>query len=211
MEQFVKDLEMLRQSFKIDKVNLLGHSFGGLLAMYYASTHSSNVQSLILLDSDAASWQLRTPYQHAKIAERTTELDQEEKSQVRKKENWQKYPELVMKMWKIVLRTYFFDRKLADSLHLEFDNHSLRNLELTSRHVRKDLGKYDIHDRLKSIIAPTLIIHGSESIFSVEGAMSIHKSLPNSKLVILENVGHFAYIEDPIKFVQTVNSFMSIK
>lgn len=37
MSSFVKDIEAVRKHFQLEKINLLGHSWGGLLAMWYAT------------------------------------------------------------------------------------------------------------------------------------------------------------------------------
>jgi proline iminopeptidase len=47
----VADIEALRRSLGVDKLSLLGHSYGGSLAQAYAAEHPDNVDRLILLDS----------------------------------------------------------------------------------------------------------------------------------------------------------------
>lgn len=208
MATFISDLEQVRQALNLEQMNLLGHSFGGLLAMHYAIQHPSRVGRLILLDTDAASWQLRTPYQRQVVEARTTADDRREMAAVEAREGWENNPEAMGRYFRIGLRTYFADRKLTDHLALEFDSESLANYRLTSRLVRQDLGRYDIHDSLHRITSPTLLIHGDSSIFSVEGARAIHERIPRSKLVVLPNVGHFAYIEAPDTFEATIREFM---
>src|SRR5262245_60117475 len=51
----VDDLEALRAYFQLDSVALLGHSWGGLLAMEYALRHPERVSHLILLNTAPAS------------------------------------------------------------------------------------------------------------------------------------------------------------
>ena len=48
---FVSDIDALRQVMGYDKVTVLGHSFGGLIAMAYAIAHPDNVTALILMDT----------------------------------------------------------------------------------------------------------------------------------------------------------------
>lgn len=49
MRNFVDDLENIRLALNLEKLNLLGHSFGGLLAMYYSIEFPERVESLILV------------------------------------------------------------------------------------------------------------------------------------------------------------------
>lgn len=46
----------------LERINLLGHSFGGLLAMYYATTYPLHIEKLLLLDTAAASRERLFPY-----------------------------------------------------------------------------------------------------------------------------------------------------
>ncbi len=208
MEQFVEDLDVVRRAFGIEQMNLLGHSFGGLLAMHYAAAYPARVGKLILLDTDAASWELRTPYQRKVIAARETEEDRREMEEIDAHQRTLSDPAAMERLLRVGLRTYFHDRALIDSLALEFDEHSLRNYHATSRLVRQDLGRYDIHDRLDRITAQTLLLHGEASIFSVAGATAIKERIPDSRLVVLSDVGHFAYIEAPRAFEAAVKAFV---
>ena len=47
----VEDVEAVRASLNIDRLIILGHSWGGMLAMAYAVAHPDRVESLILVDS----------------------------------------------------------------------------------------------------------------------------------------------------------------
>jgi len=55
--QFTQDLEILRQQLQLKKFILLGHSWGGLLAMHYAIQFPSHVSALILLSTVPADYQ----------------------------------------------------------------------------------------------------------------------------------------------------------
>src|ERR1700722_11609704 len=51
IDQFVKDLEALRTSLGLEKFILMGHSWGGLLAMQYAIAHQDHLLGLVLLNT----------------------------------------------------------------------------------------------------------------------------------------------------------------
>lgn len=51
MEQLVGDVERLRQELKAPKIGIIGHAFGGLIALLYAKQHPNNVRSLVLVDT----------------------------------------------------------------------------------------------------------------------------------------------------------------
>src|SRR5215831_1948179 len=50
MKNYMNDLEALRKYLKLEKVTLIGHSWGGMLIMEYAARHPLQIEKLILLD-----------------------------------------------------------------------------------------------------------------------------------------------------------------
>src|SRR5689334_22655699 len=56
MDAQVADLDAVRQSLGLNKVAVLGDSYGGLIAMAYAAAHPEHVAKLILSDSPGPSW-----------------------------------------------------------------------------------------------------------------------------------------------------------
>jgi proline iminopeptidase len=204
--QFVEDLEAVGRAFDLGGLNLLGHSFGGLLALSYAAAHPSRVEKLLLVDTSPASWELNFPYFLQTIAERRTEADQRDMDKLR--EAARSEPAAMERYLKVFFRTFFSDPTLSDSLALGIDERWLINNDVTGRSVWADLGRYDLHDQLPRITAPTLILHGGASVMSVEGAVAIRNRIPRSRLIVLEDVGHFPYIEAPQAFGAAVKAFI---
>lgn len=208
MTQFVQDLEALRRALDLERLNVLGHSFGGLLAMYYAVAHPARVEKLLLLDTAPASWELNFPHFRQTIAARQTDADRREMAEITGAPGGQSDPRSMDRYYKLYFRTFFHDPRLSDSLRLGVDQQWLANIRVTNNRVWGDLGRYDIHDQLERITAPTLILHGESSVISMEGAEAIHARIPNSQLIRLTNVGHFAYIEAPQCVMTAVMAFV---
>jgi pimeloyl-ACP methyl ester carboxylesterase len=91
--------------------------------------------------------------------------------------------------YRTFFRTFFHDPRLSEQLEL-------------------GIGEYDIHERLPRIQAPTLILHGTSSVISMEGEEAIAARIPRSRLVALKDVGHFPYIEAPLAFAAAVRVFV---
>jgi len=211
IQTYISDLDQIRNHFELSKLNLIGHSFGGLLGMYYGTTFPDNLNSLVLIDTDAASYELRTPYQIKTINSRLTEEQNIYLDSISESEDFKNYDVSAYdKYYKTFLTSYFANPRDTSKLTLGFDSISIKKIEATNNHVRKTLGKYDIHDQLYRITCPTLILHGTESVFSVEGAEAIHDGLTNSELHLFENCGHFEYIESPNKFKGLIEDFYGI-
>jgi proline iminopeptidase len=127
-----------------------------------------------------------------------------------KTDNFKNYdPETYTKYYKSFLTTYFANPFDTSKLKLGFDSISVPKINRTNSIVRMNLGKYDIHNQISVINCKTLIMQGTESVFSVEGARAIQKKIPKSEIHLFENCGHFEYIESPKKFKNLIFEFYS--
>jgi proline iminopeptidase len=56
--------------------------------------------------------------------------------------------------------------------------------------------------------APALVIHGTADPLPVPSARQWAAALPNGRLLLLEGVGHFPYVEVPERFFAAVEEFL---
>ena len=70
------------------------------------------------------------------------------------------------------------------------------------------LGQWDWRSSLSQVQAPTLVIHGILDPLPAEGARAWAAVVPHSRLLLLEGVGHFPYLEVPERFFDAVNQFL---
>jgi proline iminopeptidase len=71
-----------------------------------------------------------------------------------------------------------------------------------------DLRGYDLHDDLTTVTVPTLILYGSaEPATGLSGA-NLHETMPNSEFVVIDDAGHFPFIEQPVGFTDRVRRFL---
>ncbi len=205
--QFVEDIESIRKNLSIEKINVLGHSFGGLLAMFYATTYPGSVDKLLLLDSSPASWEPYFPMINKAVSEKATEADKEELAKIRLlRPNVP--PATMERYFKIYFRPFFNNSQLTEQLSLGVTTLWVSNYYATYPRIMNNLGHHNILDKLSAIKAPTLIIHGEDSVIPVESARETATRIPDCKLTILKNVGHFPYVEAPDAFAGAVRSFI---
>ena len=55
MRRMVDDLELLRKRADLEQIDLMGHSFGGLIALHYALVYPERVPRLLLVEPDPPS------------------------------------------------------------------------------------------------------------------------------------------------------------
>ncbi|HSX19786.1 MAG TPA: alpha/beta fold hydrolase [Gammaproteobacteria bacterium] len=210
MAQFIADLDAVRAKLGYNKIILMGHSWGGLLAMNYAIAHPAHVEDLVLVNS--------APATHAGFLEfvqeydkRTAKINHELNSMRDSAAFRAGDPSVVTKYYRLIFATYMTNPKDVDKISLYFTNKSALNGFKVAAILQKNYfdNKYDVLPQLKKLHIPTLIIHGSDDLMPLATDEAIQKAIPNAKLIILNHTGHFAYIEDPANFFADVKAFLN--
>jgi proline iminopeptidase len=206
MDNFVKDLEGIRQLFGLKKMNLFGHSFGGLIAMNYAIKYPQNLRCLILSNTTPAKASLKNKIYYI-LSSRTTKKEGNELRKITSSKGYEdKDPATMAKFFKLLLAPSFYNRKYADSLNIILppDNEKKNKLLSLLRLIH-----YDINFQLQFVKCPTLIITGDYDIIPQEANEEIHKDIKNSTLVTLKHCGHFPFVEDKKEYFNLLENFLA--
>ena len=208
IDSFIADIEGVREAFGIDKMNLLGHSWGGILAMHYAIRHPENLKSLILC-STAASFEsfseMRAIYEANRLPG-DAELIQE----IYSSDEFQNGdPQTVERFWRVFFKPYFSDQELVSKLDLHFEENSIKNGNAVAGHILESIGDFDLHEDLKAIRCPTLVIHGDADPMPFKYGEMIHESIGGSELVIVEGAGHWLFVDGTETFTSSVLDFLA--
>ena len=68
--------------------------------------------------------------------------------------------------------------------------------------------EYDLLPRLKELKIPTLLIHGDHDFIPVECPLHIAQAISGAKLSVLENCGHFSYLECAEAVYNQITAFL---
>jgi len=208
LDTLVDDIEALRQSLQLGRVHLMGHSWGGLLAMRYAIQHPENLRSLILLNSMSASSQLWQE-EEARLAQRLTVEDSIEIATIRETVAFSNgEPEAIAAILLASFKAQFADRSKIAGLELYVPPDYL-NRSRQFGYMIGDLTDFDFFEDLRTISVPTLILYGSAEPAAEISGEALHDAIPTSELVIIQNAGHFPFVEQPDAFLGAVRGFLS--
>ena len=177
--------------------------------MKYAACHPGSVDKLILLNPFPASssdtallineWIRRTtPYKN--------ELEKMQSSEAFLSGN----PEAFANYFKFLFRVYCALPQDADKLNLLASSQANQNY-LAIQNIFDEslfLNPFDLTKDLKQITCKTLIIHCDKDFVPLLGSKNIHKNIKNSKLVIIQDCGHFPYVEKPEELFNIVETFV---
>lgn len=205
MKIMADDIESLRKHLKIQKWNILGHSFGGMLGSYYATVYPNSINKLVLSSSGGVDLTL---LKTENLIERN--LTKAEKDSLNywnaKIEKGDTSHETRLGRGRALAPAYVYDQKYVPIIaeRLTQGNSKINGL------LWEDMQKinFDCKPKLKSFKNPVLIIQGKQDVISNEIGELAHKTFPNSKLILLENCRHYGWLDAKEKYFSEVNSFL---
>jgi proline iminopeptidase len=208
IDSFIADIEGIREAFGIDRMNLLGHSWGGILAMHYGIRHPEKLKTLVLC-STAASFEsfaeMRATYEANRAPEDAALLEEIYSSDSFKNGD----PDAVERFWRVYFKPYFADQELASKLDLQFTENTIKHGNEVAGLILQSIGDFDLHRDLRVIQCPTLIIHGDADPMPFKYAEMIHESIDGSELVKVEGAGHWLFVDATDTFTSTVLDFLA--
>jgi proline iminopeptidase len=198
----VADIESLRRELGQEQLILAGHSFGGILSMMYARTHPDRVAALALINSGGPTLKAVAQF-NANLESR---FSAEEKAAIKE---WtgrleKERRKAVFEITKAKTAAYFADRSKAKLLIDGMNEDSFRDSVFWA--IVPQMMALDIREGLDKVKAPVLVLHGKQD--PLETAAEVHETFPGSKLVVLENAGHFAWLEQPKAFFGALGDFL---
>ena len=205
---FVDDIESIRRQLGARRVHVMGHSWGGQLALRYALAHGDRVASLILVSPmppSTALWQA----EGAALSEQTTAADEEAIATMRATPAIAaRQPEAIRELLLLTFLPQFADRARADHLALMVPaDYGERSRQFGF--MMQDLADYDLVPELRRVTARTLVVFGdAEPALALTGRLLVD-SIPDARLVAIPTSGHFTFVEQPEAFMQTIRSFLN--
>jgi proline iminopeptidase len=200
----VADLDGLRDALGYESVAVLGHSWGGLLAMEYATRHPHRVSHLILLNTAPASGEdallMRQHFRRARPDGDVERMEEIASSAVYRAGDVETEAAYYRIHYRIALRRPEQVDEVVGRLRLHFTEEGILTARAIEARLYDDTWNtegYDLLPGLRALEAPALVLHGEEDFVPVELVARIADALPNAHLVVLPECGHFAYLESP--------------
>lgn len=187
MKNYVADLEALRNYLKLDRLTLIGHSWGGMLSMEYAARHPEHTEKLILLSSGGPTGKFFTYFGD----NMNMRLYEEDKKEIALLDSLKK-PSL-----KGIWPGYFFDRKRALATKSMNDaelfgqpgisRYAVRDFVSTEKERIRLLGNY------KGVV---YLLQGRQDPIGESTVYEIRDLLPQVQIHFIEKCGHLPWLEN---------------
>lgn len=205
----VADVEALRDHLGLDRVDVLAHSAGGDLAILYAARHPERVRSLTLVTARARA-----------LGVDFTEEHRREAAGLRAAEPWFATARLALDaVWAgsatdadwDAAAPFFYGRWDAAA-----QAHAASDVEQTNEEaadVYASAGAFDpvaARAAISALDAPVLILAGEWDGGPLPRvAATVADLFLKAELAVQADAGHFPWLDDPVRFVQTVATFLS--
>ena len=225
VENMVEDVESVRQALHLGKISLMGHSYGGVLAQAYAFKYQQNLTHLVLGGTFYSTSEMNKVLAEQKRSmppEELAKLEALEKAGLfNKGKDWEKgrYPDDYAKLaWGDGYFPYLYQRRPDPNYDPAAGNTS------TSWDLYREMwgsdGEFVIDgnlksveylDKLSSIHVPTLLICGDHDESNPRLSRTMHEKIAGSKLAIMPQSGHMAFVDQPNLYIKTVADFLKGK
>jgi proline iminopeptidase len=220
LESEMDDLDKVREHFHLDKVILLGHSWGTVLALEYALRHPERVSRLVLMDPAPASAADINRFRKER-AEKWPVLVELRKAIAETTAYKEADPDAVVAYYRVHFKPALARSEDYEKLILRMQARFIEQGKegiLKSRAVEDRLmnetwvspNGYDLHPRLKGLNIPALVITGDHDFFPF-AAEHIAQAIPGARLVTLKDCGHFPYLECPVPLREQMDIFFRAK
>ncbi|MGD9048167.1 MAG: alpha/beta fold hydrolase [Anaerolineae bacterium] len=206
-ENLTADADALRQALGFDKWAVLGHSFGGMVALEYALRYPQNLSHLLLLDTcgDSRWVQENAPEVLAKRGYKPATVEMAQRFF-----NGQIAPnEMVPAMRKFGSAYYHHLSPLQLAHQVILGLRMKLQPEAFIFAFGQLLKGWTVMDRLSDVQVPTLVMAGRDDFqFPPEHQEALAAGIANARLEIIERAGHNAHFERSAEVIQAVRDFV---
>lgn len=196
IDEFADELHAVRTGLGLDRVHLLGHSWGGVVALAYAMRQPTGLASLTLASTYASRALLETDGERL-----VDELPDEVRDVMRTHEAAGTTDDPAYE----AADAFFFRRHICRLEPLPDCLVRARERPATGR---VDTEGWDVRARLGEITLPTLVTCGRHDFCTPAQAALIATAIPGSELEIFEESAHYAHLEETGRYLAVLGAFL---
>jgi proline iminopeptidase len=204
--EHVADLEALREQWRLDRITLLGYSWGGLLAVLYALEHPDRIERLALVCPAPVTAEWRSDFQRRLAARAANPWIAGARAELQASGLRDSDPEKYRRMaFALSVAGYFRDPAMAQQLT------PFRVTQRVEQAVWESLGPYDLRERIRTTFPagrapPSLAVAGLYDPLPIEAARQL-AALFETPAVELAT-GHVPHVEATEEFVRVLDEFL---
>lgn len=204
LDAMINDIEIIRNHLGIDQWVILGHSFGGMLGSYYSAKYPQRIKGLILSASGGIDMDV---FPRLNITARLTSREKDSLDYWNAKiARGDTTYNARLRRGKFLAPAYLYDKSHVPVVAERLTQGNRTILGLVFQNMRKI--NFDCSEGLKEVKVPVLIIQGKQDVIDRKTAETAQKVLINSTLVMLDNCGHYGWLDQPELYFKSINEYL---
>jgi len=209
---FVDELQAVRDALGLERVHLLGQSWGGMLAMQYALDDPAGLASIVVADSpaDMRHWVAEANRLRADLpADVAATLTAHETAGTTTDPAYAAAVEVFYR--RHVCRLAEWPEPFLRSIDAMTNDGFVYNVMNgpSEFHVVGKLKDWTIRDRLHEIRVPALLLSGAHDEATPAIVGEVAERIPNAAWILFEQSSHTPHLEEPAAFEAAVNGFLA--
>jgi proline iminopeptidase len=213
LAMMANDIEAVRVALDLGKIDLLGHSFGGILAQAVAIQHPASIRRLILAATGSSAKRINADFKRIKDS-----ADEKIRAQIEALEargiigadgaQLAEYRALADQAE--APYSYFIRPPAWDSARTPMGWDVLNQIwgAKSDFHIDGDLAGFDFTEALRKLTIPTLVIYGDHDMVTDATAQESHAALVGSALVKIPRSAHMMMVDQNAAFIDAVTRFL---
>lgn len=206
LDLMITDIEVIRKNLGIDHWIVFGHSFGGMLANYYASKFPDKIMAMIHSSSGGMDLRL-TENARANLYARLTEQEIDSLEYWRSKFRENESDHNRSKYYTYLAAAYVFHEAHIPTVSQRLMQGDMRLNRLVWNHMF-DIN-FDCKGELQSFNKPVLILQGKQDIIPQSLALTAASIFSNSSLYFLEDCGHYGWLDQKDEYLRRIKDFLN--
>jgi len=207
----VDDLEAIRRHLRVDRVDVIGHSYAGATAALYAMKYPASTRRVVQIGPVAPDQSRQYP-PHLKHEDETLQLALAALGELMKEQSTLDPIEFCRRFWTILNPIYVIDP--ADVPRLKWarcdDANERGYMPTWLQHILPSIQQLNLtSDDFARAVAPVLVVHGRQDRSGpYGGGRDWARLLPNARLVTVDPAAHVPWIESPSLVFDAIATFL---
>jgi TetR/AcrR family transcriptional regulator, transcriptional repressor for nem operon len=206
LNAYIEDIEALRKQLHAEKFIVVGNSWGMILGLAYAGTYPDAVRAVVTIGSGPITFEYLGVFSDNQLA-RLGACELEVRDFWRDPSREAANPDhAAFERLRAATVAYFYDRKKALQMAAELKPEDY-NFRVPPAFLEAE-GKYDFRPKLKTIVAPVLLLQGRQDLAGEANVDEAHSLIKNSTLTFIDKCGHMPWLEQPEQTWKIVEDFL---
>jgi pimeloyl-ACP methyl ester carboxylesterase len=213
IHQDVDDIEAIRRHCGADNIDLLSHSYAGIIPILYAAKYPAKVGRIVQISSMQPNQSTQYP-PHLTNADAVLQRFFASLGQLQQEQQALTPEEFCGKFWTLLRTLYVVNPDDADKIEHWKSCHLPTELNFMSYWMRSLMPSIQSlnfsSEDLPKVQGPVLAVHGTKDRSApYGGGREWALILPNARLLTIEDVAHAPWIEAPDKVLSPIKTFLN--